>query len=86
MTCFNGFPNQQPPDTLQTVKGLPAEYIAELVRPGDVTDVVPYPRARHDVRRGDLPYCISFDAEVAKVAALNLLKKEGVPLARAPGD
>jgi len=80
MTCYNGFRNQRPPDALQTVKGIPAEYIAELVRLGGVTDIVPYPRAQHDVRRGDLPYCIGFDAEAAKVAALNLLKKEGVTL------
>ena len=32
MTCYNGFRNQRPPDALQTVKGIPADYIAELVR------------------------------------------------------
>ena len=80
MTCYNGFRNQRPPEALQTVKGIPAEYIAELVRLGGVTDRVPYPQAKHDVRRGDLPYCIGFDAEAAKVASLNLLQKEGVNL------
>jgi hypothetical protein len=80
MTCYNGFRNQRPPEALQTVKGIPAEYIAELVRLGGVTDVDPYPHAKHDVRTGDLPYCIGFDAEAAKVAALNLLSKEGVKL------
>ena len=34
MTCYNGFRNQRPPEALQTVKGIPAEYIAELVRLG----------------------------------------------------
>jgi len=80
MTCYNGFRNQRPPEALQTVKGIPAEYIAELVRLGGVTDVDPYPHAKHDVRAGDLPYCIGFDAEAAKIAALNLLAKEGVKL------
>jgi hypothetical protein len=80
MTCYNGFRNQRSPDALQTVKGIPAEYIAELVRLGGVTDAVPYPHAPHDVQSGDLPYCIGFDAEAAKVASLNLLKKEGVSL------
>ena len=32
MTSYNGFRNQRPPEALQTVKGIPAEYIAELVR------------------------------------------------------
>jgi len=80
MTCYNGFRNQRPPEALQTVKGIPAEYIAELVRLGGVTDVDPYPHAKHDVRAGDLPYSIGFDAEAAEIAALNLLNKEGVRL------
>jgi hypothetical protein len=80
MTCYNGFRNQRPPDALQTVKGIPAEYIAELIRLGGVTEVDPYPHAKHDLRAGDLPYCIGFDAEAAEIAALNLLVKEGVKL------
>jgi ribulose 1,5-bisphosphate synthetase/thiazole synthase len=81
MTCYNGFRNQRPPEALQTVKGIPAEYIAELVRLGGVADSATYEMTvPHDVRRGDLPYSIPFDAEVAKVASLNLIKKEGVKL------
>jgi hypothetical protein len=81
MTCYNGFRNQRPPEALQTVKGIPAEYIAELVRLGGVADSATYEMTvPHDVRRGDLPYAIPFDAEVAKVASLNLIKKEGVKL------
>ena len=34
MICYNGFRNQRSPDALQTVKGIPAEYIAEIVRLG----------------------------------------------------
>ena len=34
MTCYNGFRNQRAPEVLQTVKGIPAEYIAELVALG----------------------------------------------------
>ncbi len=42
MTCYNGFRNQRPPEALQTVKGIPAEYIAELVRLGGVADIDSY--------------------------------------------
>ena len=81
MTCYNGFRNQRPPEALQTVKGIPAEYIAELVRLGGVADTANYElTVPHDVCKGDLPYVVPFDAEVAKVASLNLIKKEGVKL------
>jgi hypothetical protein len=81
MTCYNGFRNQRPPEALQTVKGIPAEYIAELVRLGGVADTANYElTVPHDVRKGDLPYAVPFDPEVAKVASLNLIKKEGVKL------
>jgi len=81
MTCYNGFRNQRPPEALQTVKGIPAEYIAELVRLGGVADIDNYAKpVPHDVTKGDLPYCIGFDPEAAKVAMLNLIAKEGVTL------
>jgi hypothetical protein len=59
---------------------IPAEYIARLVRLGGVTGIVPYDRPEHDIRTGNLPYCIGFDAEAAKVASLELLQHEGVAL------
>jgi hypothetical protein len=81
MTCYNGFRNQRAPEALQTVKGIPAEYIAELVRLGGIADIDSYERtAQHDIRKGDIPYTVGFDAEAAKVACLNLLRKEGVKL------
>ncbi len=81
MTCYNGFRNQRPPEALQTVKGIPAEYIAELVRLGGLADMDNYERnAAHDVARGDLTYTIPFGPEAAKIASLNLLRKEGVKL------
>lgn len=80
MICYNGFRNQRPPEALQTVKGTPAEYIAELVRLDGIADDDPYPKDKHDVAKGDLPYCIGFDPEAAKIASFNLLKKEGVAL------
>jgi hypothetical protein len=81
MTCYNGFRNQRPPEALQTVKGIPAEYIAELVRLGGVADSDPYERTvQHDITKGDIPYTVPFDPEVAKIASLNLLQKEGVRL------
>jgi glycine/D-amino acid oxidase-like deaminating enzyme len=81
MTCYNGFRNQRPPEALQTVKGIPAEYVAELVRLGGVTGIDSYERTvQHDIRKGDIPYTVGFDPEAAKVASLNLLRKEGVKL------
>jgi len=81
MTCYNGFRNQRPPEALQTVKGVPAEYIAEIVRLGGIADADNYPKqVPHNVTGGDIPYCVGFDPEAAKVAALNMVKKEGVKL------
>ena len=81
MTCYNGFRNQKPPEVLQTVKGIPAEYIAELVRLGGIADADNYPKEiPHDITRGDIPYCVGFDPEAAKIAMLNMIKKEGVKL------
>ncbi|MCC6862955.1 MAG: FAD-dependent oxidoreductase, partial [Bryobacterales bacterium] len=74
MTCYNGFRNQRPPEALQTVKGIPAEYIAEIVRLGGVADIDNYERTvRHDIAEGDIPYTVGFDPEAAKIAALNLI-------------
>lgn len=81
MTCYNGFRNQRAPEALQTVKGIPAEYIAEIVRLGGVAERDSYERRfAHDVTKGDLPYTVGFDPEAAKIASLNLLRKEGVKL------
>ena len=81
MTCYNGFRNQKPPEALQTVKGIPAEYIAAIVRLGGIADADNYHKeVPHDLAKGDLPYCIGFDPEAAKVAALNMARKEGVGL------
>jgi hypothetical protein len=79
MTCYNGFRNQRAPEALQTVKGIPAEYIAEIVRLGGVAEIDNYERQfHHDVKKGDIPYTVGFDPEAAKIASFNLLKKEGV--------
>lgn len=81
MTCYNGFRNQNPPEALQTVKGIPAEYIAELVRLGGIADADNYPKSvYHDVGKGDIPYCVGFDPEAAKVAMLTMIQKEGIKL------
>ena len=81
MTCYNGFRNQRAPEALQTVKGIPAEYIAEIVRLGGLADMDNYERNfHHDIRKGDIPYTVGFDPEAAKIASLNLLRKEGVKL------
>lgn len=81
MTCYNGFRNQREPQGLQTVKGIPAEYIGELVRLGGVAEVDSYElNFRHDITKGDIPYTVPFDPEIAKLASLNLIQREGVKL------
>jgi hypothetical protein len=84
MTSYNGFRNQRPPEALQTVKGIPAEYIAALVTEGGLCDdegsANTYPQAKHDIKNGELVYSIGFDAEVAKVVMLQMIQKEGVSL------
>jgi hypothetical protein len=81
MTCYNGFRNQREPQGLQTVKGIPAEYIAELVRLGGVAEKDNYElNFAHDIAKGDIPYTVPFDPEAAKIASLNLIQKEGVKL------
>lgn len=80
MTCFNGFRNQQPPNRLQTVKGIPQEIVMELARLGGTTLDVPYEQGPHDLMRGDLPYAVGFDPEILKYAALKMLKEADVKL------
>ena len=84
MTSYNGFRNQRPPEALQTVKGIPAEYIAALVREGGLCDdegnANTYPQPAHDIKNGDLMFSIGFDAEVAKIVMLQMIQKEGVSL------
>jgi hypothetical protein len=80
MIDYNGFRHQRAPEALQTVKGIPAEYIAELVRLGGIIDQAEYAQVKHDVTKGDIPYSVGFDPEAAKIASLNLIRKEGVTL------
>jgi hypothetical protein len=84
MTCYNGFRNQKPPESLQTVKGIPAEYIAELAGLGGLADdeglANTYPQAHHANAKGDLSYSIGFDPEIAKMAMLRMIAREGVQL------
>jgi len=80
MTHYNGWRNEHPPEKLQTVKGIPAEYIAEIVRLGGIADMNNRKQIPHDVAAGHLSYMVPFDAEAAKIASLNLIQKEGVKL------
>ena len=72
------------PEALQAVKGIPAEYIAELVRLGGLCDddgeANSYPQTKHNNKAGDLSFSIGFDPEVAKMAMLKMIQKDGVRL------
>ncbi len=80
MTCYNGFRNQQAPNDNQTVKGIPAEIVAEIHKAGGTSPGVSYPQAAEDLDAGKLTYCVGLDPEVVKYVQLKMLVDAGVEL------
>ena len=91
MTSFNGFRNEHPPNHVQTVRGIPQELIDRLLEAGDACA-----RTAHghfgDLKPGECPYAVSFDPEVLKKVALEMLWEAGIDImlhtlfADAPAD
>jgi hypothetical protein len=79
MTSFNGFRNERPPNALQTVRGLGQEIVHRLMDIGAASG-----KTAHgdwgDLKRGELPYAVSFDPEGLKRVALDLCREAGVRL------
>jgi hypothetical protein len=80
MNCYNGFRNQQPPNDMQTVKGIPAEIVAEIHKVGGTSMDVSYPQAAKNLDRGELTYCVGLDPEAVKYVKLKMLVDAGVEL------
>lgn len=79
MTSFNGFRNEHPPDFLQTVRGYAQELIDRLLAAGGACA-----RTAHghfgDMRPGEAPYAVSFDPEILKQVAMEMLDEAGVEI------
>ncbi|MFC1718410.1 FAD-dependent oxidoreductase [Candidatus Poribacteria bacterium] len=69
MNSFNGYRNQNPPNDLQTVKGIAEEIVHELIRHGGAAEI-----------NGPMPYKVAFDPEILKYVALKMCKEAGVQL------
>ncbi len=80
MTCYNGFRNQRSPNDTQTVKGIPAEIVAEIHKAGGTSPDVAYPQEAGDLDSGELTYCVGLDPEVVKHVQLRMLVDAGVEL------
>ncbi len=80
MNCYNGFRNQRPPNETQTVKGIPAEIIAEIHKLGGTSLDVSYAQAKKNLDQGELTYCVGVDPEVVKYVQLKMLVDAGVEL------
>lgn len=69
MNSFNGYRNQNPPNDLQTVKGIAEEIVHELIRYGGTAEI-----------NGAMSYKVAFDPEILKYVALKMCKEAGVQL------
>jgi len=77
MTSFNGFRNERPPNHVQTVRGLAQELVDRLLDVGGACACTAHGHFG-ELTRGECPYAVSFDPEVLKVAALEMLLEAGV--------
>ncbi len=79
MTSFNGFRNEHEPNHVQTVRGLAQELVDRLAAAGGACA-----RTSHghfgELKPGHCPYAVSFDPEVLKSVALEMLAHAGVEL------
>jgi FAD dependent oxidoreductase len=79
MTSFNGFRNERPPNHVQTVRGLAQELVDRLLAEGGACGATAHGHFG-ELRRGQSPYAVSFDPEVLKRVALEMLCEAGVKL------
>jgi len=79
MTSFNGFRNERPPDHLQTVRGIPQELVDRLLAAGGACACTGHGNFG-ELQPGTSPYAVSFDPEVLKRVALEMLLEADVKL------
>ncbi len=80
MTCINGFRNQRPPNSLQTVKGIPAEIMLKAHALGGTSIRHWYEMEPFDMDNGVLPYAIGIDPEILKYVLMVMAQEAGVQL------
>lgn len=79
MTSFNGFRNEHPPNHVQTVRGLAQELVDRLLDAGGACAATAHGHFG-PLKKGECPYAVSFDPEVLKRVALEMLHEAGVQL------
>ena len=79
MTSFNGFRNEVPPDHIQTVRGIAQELVDRLRTAGGACGCTAHGNFG-DLEPGTCPYAVSFDPEVLKQVALEMIHEAGVRL------
>ncbi len=77
MTSFNGFRNEHKPDHLQTVRGYAQELVDRLLDKGGACACTAHGHFG-ELRKGECPYAVSFDPEILKAVALEMLTEAGV--------
>lgn len=79
MTSFNGFRNERPPDHVQTVRGYAQELVDRLREAGGACGCTSHGNFG-PLKPGECPYAVSFDPEVLKQVALEMLCEAGVEI------
>ena len=79
MTSFNGFRNEHPPDHVQTVRGIAQELVDRLLEAEGACACTAHGHFG-SLAPGKCPYAVSFDSEVLKQVALEMVVESGVNL------
>lgn len=79
MTSFNGFRNEHPPDHVQTVRGIAQELVDRLLAAGGACACTAHGHFG-ELQPGRCPYAVSFDPEILKRVALEMLCEAGVDI------
>jgi hypothetical protein len=79
MTSFNGFRNEHAPDHVQTVRGIAQELVDRLLEAGGACACTAHGNFGL-MRPGHCPYAVSFDPEILKLVALEMLYEAGADI------
>ena len=80
MTSFNGFRNEHPPNSLQTVKGIGQEIVSELAILGGISGRTAHGDFTPQLESGEIPYAVGFDPEILKYLLFRMCREAGVRL------